>query len=209
MLILDGKPLSYDRAFTHDGIQYPANWLRLASLEEKTAIGISEVADDPTYDQRFYWGVDNPKQLNDQPAVDEDGKELGYTQTGLKTLWSANQGEIAASLLAPSDWRIIKAKETGTNIPSIWKTYRAAVRTACNARQTEIGKAADVPALIELLFGQPTITRQQTDSEGNGVVEPDTITDKDGKTVANPVAGNPVMETVANPAIATAWPTPI
>ena len=203
MLKLDNKPLSYDRAFTHAGIQYPSNWLRLASLEEKQAIGITEVANDPTYDQRFYWGVDNPKQLND--VTDEDGN----TTTGLKTLWSATQGEIAASLLAPSDWRIIKAKETGTNIPSAWKTYRAAVRTACNTRQTEIGNAADVPALIELLFGQPTITRQQTDAEGNGVVEPDTLTDEEGNETANPVAGEPVMETVTNPAIATAWPTPI
>ena len=203
MLILNEKPLSYDRAFTHAGIQYPANWLRLSSLEERNALGITEVANDPTYDQRFYWGVDNPKQLND--VTDEDGN----TTTGLKTLWSATQGEIAASLLAPSDWRIIKAKETGTNIPSTWKTYRAAVRTACNARQTEIGNAADVPALIELLYGAATITQQKKDSEGVGVVEPDTITNEAGETVANPVAGKPVMETVANPAIATAWPTPI
>ena len=206
MLKLDNKPLSYDRAFTHAGIQYPANWLRLASLEEKTALGITEVANDPTYDQRFYWGPSNPKQLDDKTET-VDGVEV--KTTGLKTQWSATQGEIAASLLAPSDWRIIKAKETGTNIPSTWKTYRAAVRTACNTRQTEIGKAADVPALKELLFGQPTVTQQKKDSEGKGVVEPDTITDKDGKTVANPVAGKPVMETVANPAIATAWPTPI
>ena len=161
MLKLDNKPLPYDRAFTHDDIQYPANWLRLASLEEKQAIGITEVADDPWYDQRFYWGIDNPKDLDQ-----------------LKTQWSNTQNEIAASLLAPSDWRIIKAKETGTNIPSAWKTYRAAIRTACNTRQTEIGNAADVPALIELLFGNATVT----DSDGN--------------------------ET-ANPAIATAWPTPI
>ena len=178
MLKLDNKSLSYDRAFTHNDIQYPSNWLRLASLEEKKAIGISEVADEPWFDQRFYWNVDNPKQLNDQPAVDEDGKDLGYTQTGLKTQWSATQAEIAASLLVPSDWRIIKAKETGTNIPSAWKTYRAAVRTACNTRQTEIGNAADVPALKELLFGTATVT----DSEG---------------------------KETANPAIATAWPTPI
>ena len=150
MLKLDNKPLSYDRAFTHAGIQYPANWLRLASFEEKTALGITEVADDPTYDQRFYWGPSNPKQLDDKTET-VDGEEV--KTTGLKTLWSATQGEIAASLLAPSDWRIIKAKETGTNIPSTWKTYRAAVRTACNTRQTEIGNAADVPALKELLFG--------------------------------------------------------
>ena len=201
MLKLDNKPLSYDRAFSHNGIQYPANWLRLSSLEERNALGITEVANDPTYDQRFYWGVDNPKQLDDKTET-VDGEEV--KTTGLKTLWSATQGQIAASLLAPSDWRIIKAKETGTNIPSAWKTYRAAVRTACNTRQTEIGNAADVPALIELLYGAATITQQKKDSEGVDVVEPDTITNEAGETVANPVAGDPVMETVANPAIATA-----
>ena len=192
MLKLDNKPLSYDRAFTHDGIQYPANWLRLSSLEERNALGITEVANDPTYDQRFYWGVDNPKDLTD-----------------LKTQWKATQSQICDSLLSPSDWRVTRAAELGQAVASAWLTYRGAVRSACNTRQTEINAVADVPALIELLFGQPTITRQQTDAEGNGVVEPDTITNEAGETVANPVAGNPVMETVANPAIATAWPTPI
>ena len=192
MLKLNNKPLSYDRAFTHDGVQYPANWLRLSSLEERNALGITEVADAPSWDQRFYWGVDNPKDLD-----------------GLKTQWSDTQTAIAASLLAPSDWRVIKAKETGTNIPSAWKKYRAAIRTACNTRQTEINAVSDVPALKELFFGAATITRQQTDAEGVGVVEPDTITNEEGETVANPVAGDPVMETVTNPALATAWPTPI
>ncbi len=192
MLKLNNKPLSYDRAFTHDGIQYPANWLRLSSLEERNALGITEVANDPTYDQRFYWGVDNPKDLAD-----------------LKTQWKATQSQICDSLLTPSDWRVTRAAELGQAVASAWLTYRGAVRSACNTRQTEINAVADVPALIELLFGQPTITRQQTDAEGVGVVEPDTITNEAGETVANPVAGNPVMETVANPAIATAWPTPI
>lgn len=192
MLKLDGKTLQYDRAFTHEGISYPANWLRLTTLEEKQAIGISEVADNTrSWDQRFYWGVDNPKDLDQ-----------------LKTNWKTQQTDYAASVLSQSDWRVVKAKETGTNIPSTWKTYRAAVRTSCNTRQTEIDACSDVAALKELLFGAATITRQQTDSEGNGVVEPDTIT-VDGEEVTNPVAGQPVMETVANPAIATAWPTPI
>ena len=58
MFILDGKPLSPDVAFTHDGIQYPANWLRLVSTEEREAIGITEEPDPAAYDQRFYWGYD-------------------------------------------------------------------------------------------------------------------------------------------------------
>lgn len=188
MFTVSGQTIQYDRAWTHPdtGVQYPANWLRLTTLAEKQAIGLEEVvATAEAYDQRFYWGADNPKQLND--VTDEDGN----TTTGLKTLWKSTQDQIAASLLAPSDWRIIKAKETSTNIPSAWKTYRAAVRTACNTRQTEIDACSDVAALKELLFGALTVQQQQTDADGNGVVDD---------------YNNAVMETVANPNIATAWP---
>ena len=49
--LLDGKPLAVDVAFTtSNGTQYPANWLRLTTKAEKEAIGITEVADAPTYD---------------------------------------------------------------------------------------------------------------------------------------------------------------
>jgi hypothetical protein len=153
MLQLDGKTLQYDRAFTHNGISYPANWLRLTSLEEKQAIGIVEVPDQPqaVWDQRFYWGVDNPKQLED--VTDDDGN----TTTGLKTLWKQKQNKTAASLLASSDWRVVKASEvTDYTVESEWLTYRAAVRTACNTRQTEIDACADVAALKELIDNPTT-----------------------------------------------------
>ncbi len=143
---------------------------------------IVAVADPVTgvWDQRFYWGVDNPKQLNDEPAVDQDGNELGYTQTGLKTLWKQKQNEIAASLLAPSDWRVIKARETGGQVNIDWFNYRKAVRTTCNTRQAEIDKCADVPALKELLYGSAQI--ESTDDDGNTVM-------------------------IDNPNLATPWPT--
>jgi hypothetical protein len=184
--LADGTKLALDVAFsTPDGVQRPANWLRLSTPRDRELAGITWVADtNNNYDQRFYWGVDNPKQLDD--VTDDDGN----TTTGLKTLWKAKQNEIAASLLAPSDWRVIKAKETSTNIPSAWKTYRAAVRTACNTRQTEIDGCADVAALKELLTGLARI--QQTDDDGNGVVDDD---------------GNAVM--IDNPNLATAWPDPV
>tara|TARA_R100000781_G_scaffold915_3_gene1556 strand:- start:381 stop:533 length:153 start_codon:yes stop_codon:yes gene_type:complete len=35
--------LKLDQPFTSRGIKYPANWLRLATLDEKKAIGIKEV----------------------------------------------------------------------------------------------------------------------------------------------------------------------
>ena len=201
---IGSRALPMDRPWKTETAQYPANWLRLSSTADRAAIGVTWGADEGTWDQRFYWGVDNPKQLDDKTET-VDGVET--TTTGLKTLWKSTQNQIAGTLIAPSDWRIIKAKETSTNIPSAWKTYRAAVRTSCNTRQTEIDACTTVEALKELLFGSATITRQKTDSDGNGVVEPDTIVDDDANEVANPVAGQPVMETVANPNIATAWPT--
>ena len=197
------RKLPLDVAWTDaDGIQRPANWLRLSTERDRELLGITWVAETSNnYDQRFYWGVDNPKQLNDEAILDEDGNDTGEVQTGLKTLWKAKQNEIAASLLAPSDWRVVKVLEVNTSfsaaktaLPTKWQTYRAAVRTACNTRQTEIDNCSDVAALKELLFGSATIEQQQTDDDGNGVVDDD---------------GNAVMETVANPNLATAWPDPV
>jgi hypothetical protein len=164
MFTLNGQRIPYDKAWTHPdtGVQYPANWMRLATLEEKEAIGLVEEADPAiaVWDQRFYWGVDNPKQLED--VTDDDGN----VSTGLKTLWKNKQNEIAASLLAPSDWRVVKELEVNssfsaakTALSADWRTYRAAVRTACNTRQGEIDACADVGALKDLLFGEPaTVT---------------------------------------------------
>ena len=132
MLLLDGKPLSYDRAFTHEGIQYPANWLRLASYEEKTAIGITEVASPPYYDQRFYWGVDNPKELED--ITDEEGN----TTTGLKTLWVSNTKYSAGSLLVTTDWYVVRNSETGVVVPDEVLERRAEIRNYCNEYEAAI-----------------------------------------------------------------------
>ena len=42
---LDGKTLKIDVPFTSRGYKYPATWLRLTTLDEKKAIGITEVPD--------------------------------------------------------------------------------------------------------------------------------------------------------------------
>ena len=218
-----------------EGIQRPANWLKLSTERDRELLGITWVAEtNQVWDQKFYWGYDSdnnliPKQLNDEPAVDEDGNETGETQTGLKTLWKAKQNEIAASLLNDSDKRVIKALDEATTFaefkaakPANYTTYRAAVRTACNTRQAEIDACSDVAALKELLFGSATIEQQQTDADGNGVTETVTfqqqqmdadgngVVDENGEAVLEDVTEErPVMETVANPNIATAWPDPV
>ena len=204
----DGTALKLDLPWTNPttGVQHPANWLRLSTERDRELLGITWVAEtNQVWDQKFYKGYDDdgnliPKRLEDENAVGEDGEAVldadgnQVVDTGLKTLWKAKQNEIAATLLAPSDWRVVKELEVNSSFanartayPSAWMTYRAAVRTACNTRQTEIDNCSDVAALKELLFGSAQI--QQTDDDGNGVVDDD---------------GNAVM--IANPNIATAWP---
>ena len=132
--MLNGQRLPLDIPFTAGDTQYPANWLRISSLEEKQAIGITEVEDPPFYDDRFYWGPGNPKDLD-----------------GLKTLWTTNVNQIAYTLLAQSDWMVTRKAETGTDIPANWATYRSQVRIDCAASRVLITEAVDVEALIAVV----------------------------------------------------------
>ena len=153
---LDGKPLAVDVAFSHNNINYPANWLRLASKTEKEAIGITEEADAPTYDSRFYWGDGTAKALDDVDAKDEDGNLLKdekgnqVVTQGVKSVLKAQEKATAGSLLARYDWYVVRKAEKDTAIPSAITTYRDGVRTACNTRETEIDNCADTAALVTL-----------------------------------------------------------
>jgi hypothetical protein len=163
-----------DTPFTIDGTSYPANWLRLTTLAEKQAVGIEEVADvTTTYDDRFYWGVDNPKLLNDREESDEDGnpmyvKVLGVVDgepamvdsterlvtKGLKSNWTAQVKDTANKLLAQTDWMVIRKAERDVAIPTATATYRAAVITECSRLVAAIAGASDIEAFIAVVTTQ-------------------------------------------------------
>ena len=113
MFQLNGNPISIDSEQIINGVRYPH--LRDPALREQ--LGIVEVADPEQYDQRFYWGVGNPKLLNDREEVDEDGnpmyvKVLGEVNgqpamvdstdrlvtKGLKSQWTAQVKQTAGSM---------------------------------------------------------------------------------------------------------------
>jgi len=154
--LLNGKPLAVDVPFTVGDIHYPANWLRLSTAKEKKDLGITEVADDPVYDSRFYWGDGTAKALDDVDAKDEDGNLLRNEDgsqmviLGVKSVLKAQEKVTAGSLLAKYDWYVIRKAETSKAIPTTIKTYRTAVRTACLTRETEIDNCADTAALVTL-----------------------------------------------------------
>ena len=211
---IGSRALPLDIPWEYNDVQYPANWLRLSSSQDRAMLGISWTADGAAaqgWDQRFFWGVGNPKQLDDKTET-VDGVEV--KTTGLKTQWKAQQDQIASTLLAPSDWRVVKELEVNssfaaakTAFPTTWQTYRAAVRTSCNTRQTEIDACKTVDALKELLFGASMIVKtkeqQQTDADGNGVVDSD---DKPVMETVNDLDSDGNVQMIVNPAIATAWP---
>ena len=174
---LNGNPLPVDVPFTvgtgEDAVNYPANWLRLSTADEKTAIGITEVADAPTYDSRFYWGDGTAKTLTDTNAVDENGDPIldengdQVVTLGVKSVLKAQEKVTAGCLLARYDWYVIRKSEKSTAIPSAITTYRDGVRTACNTRETEIDNCADTAALVTLYSnkedGTPNMTAYPTD----------------------------------------------
>ena len=153
---LDGNPLAVDVAFSHNDINYPANWLRLSTADEKTALGITEVADAATFDNRFYWGDGTAKKLTDTNEVDENGDPVldsngdQVVTLGVKSVLKAQEKVTAGSLLARYDWYVVRKAEKSTAIPSIISTYRDAVRTVCNTRETEIDACSDTAALVTL-----------------------------------------------------------
>ena len=153
---LDGNRLAVDVAFSHNDINYPANWLRLSTADEKTAIGITEVADDPVFDSRFYNGDGSAKTLADTNEVDENGDPVldfngdQVVTLGVKSVLKAQEKTTAGSLLSKYDWYVVRKAEKSTAIPTAITTYRDAVRTACDTRETEIDACADTAALVTL-----------------------------------------------------------
>ena len=167
--LLDGKPLAVDAPFTVGDINYPANWLRLSTAQEKKDLGVTEVADDPVYDSRFYTGDGTAKALDDVDAKDEEGNLLKNPDgsqmviKGVKSELKAQEKVTAGTLLAPYDWYVVRKAEKSTAIPSSISTFRDGVRTACDTREKEIDACSDTAALVILYSnkedGTPNMTQ--------------------------------------------------
>ena len=175
MYKVNNKPLPLDRAFTLGDIQYPANFLRLATEAEKAALGITWETEPARADDRFYWNgdINNPKAMADREEVDEDGnpmyvKVLGEVDgepamvdseerlvtKGLKSNWVAQVKDTAGKLLAQTDWMVIRKAERDVAIPSDVVTKRAAIVTEADRLEVAINACDNVAALISVVSTQ-------------------------------------------------------
>jgi hypothetical protein len=177
MFLLNNQPLPVDTPFTANEISYPANWLRLASAEEKAAIGITEVADiDMNFDNRFYWSKDLPKALEDKEEVDQDGNPL-YVKVldktdpenpqmvdsdkplitrGLKYQFIQQVKQTAGSILSQTDWMVIRKAERDVAIPTATVAYRASVVAKAEELEIAIKAVTTVEELASLDLSFPS-----------------------------------------------------
>jgi hypothetical protein len=165
------------RKLVINDIRYSTKIYSLWSEAEKKAIGLYEVEYDNTNRKDEEWYINTNQTLaydssgdkvtasygtstaraiadvnevddNGDPLLDSDGDQI--ITKGLKTIKKRMIDLQCAGILQPSDWMVIRAKETGATLNAGWKTWRASVRTKCNSMQTQIDGAANVDALATL-----------------------------------------------------------
>ena len=178
MFVLNGKPLALDRAFTHDGIQYPSRWLRLASPEDRASIGIEEQAEPPVWDQRFYWGYA------------EDGSLIEKDLQQLKEQWIAQVKQTANSLLAQTDWAITRASDpsSGKAVSASVLEERGRIRAKSDEKELAIEEAETVGDLAAYLTSQDFVSW----AEEQPLITGDTFT-IDGITSGTVLSGEAVF----------------
>jgi hypothetical protein len=150
---LNNKTLQADRGFTHNGIQYPRNWLKLSSQGDRDAIGITWEADPVRADDRYYWDgdVNNPKALDN---VDEvvDGETT--TTYGLKHTMTAQVKDTAGKLLATTDWYITRQVERQVPVPPKVTAKRQAIVQESERLEISIKAITTVEELINVMNTQ-------------------------------------------------------
>ena len=170
-LIVDGsinRIFKVPTAFKHPttGIQYPRNWLTLASDSEKASVGFIEVTYSGSHkDGEYYNNSESAAVYNASAGTvvitkSSTAKNLADLKAYKKTLSSSG----AYSSLQSTDWYVVRKEEIGTAIPSNVTAYRTATRLVCNSLNTAITNASDIDALAALY------------SNATGISDPDNFT---------------------------------
>lgn len=163
------------RGITKDGVQHPRNIFTQWSKSDLAAIGIKP-ARITSVDQRYY---DTGELTWDTSGAEAVGTyaTTAKSTASLKANMVSDVNAIAASHLANSDWMSIREADGGTAVPSAWATYRTALRTTANDKETEINALADLDAIKAYRAHPVTYTRKTYNSETEAWGSPNVTTD--------------------------------
>ena len=124
--------------------------------------GAKEIIDGNREDERFYWVtfgsysvgetyvtrnyVNTAKALEDVTETPEGGEPI--TTQGLKSNYIVQFKQTANSLLAQSDWTVIRKAERNVDIPADVAAKRAAILAECDRLTAAVTAAQDMPSFI-------------------------------------------------------------
>jgi len=146
------------REMVIDGVRYPKQIFKDADFLAE--LGITSYTPEPVADQRYYWNTtDNPKDVD----------------TLKKGMVSKVKIQVGAKL-SQTDWMVVRASEGGTAVPSDVATYRTAIRTEGNTKETEINALTTIDDVIAYENASYTEVRKvkHTDDEGVETYGPET-----------------------------------
>ena len=136
----EGRTLPMDKAFSHNNISFPANWLRLSTPADKEAQGISWVT--PEEPPVVRAPLDREKADGIDRAKDTAGK-----------------------LLAQSDWMVIASVERSRVVADDWAEYRAAVIAEADRLESQYSAAESYEALDAIVQNWPINPDEQAERD--------------------------------------------
>jgi len=174
------KTIREHKSWTDDnGITHPKNW-HIWSAADKEAAGLVEIIPDSPPDSRLYnWSQNadgtissTAKPLEDVNEVDENGDPLldddgvQVVTLGVKSALKAEVKAQQGSLLAQTDWAVVRKSEKNTAIPNDISTWRDAIRTKATAMEEAIDGADDTAAVAALFVTYTTEDDGSTTKSG-------------------------------------------
>jgi len=128
------------------GTRHPKTW-HTWTAEEKKAKGITSVILQSFPDQRLY----DSRHADDGSVVSTPRALDG--ERGVKASLIAMVKQQQASLLAQTDWAIVRKADTGNKaVPTNIQTYRDAIRSKATEMETAIANAANTDAVAALFL---------------------------------------------------------
>ena len=153
-LIVDGSVNQVFRvptAFKHPktGIQYPRNWLNLATAQEKKDAGFIELTFSGTdKDDKYYINSES------SPVYDASAGTVTITKSNtarnvavLQTSFKESITQKAWTNLGETDWYVTRKSEISTAIPAKITAFRTATRLVANSHKTAVDNCTTVDEL--------------------------------------------------------------
>ena len=136
----EGRALPLDKAFSHNNISFPANWLRVSTSADKEAQGIS-------------WVTPEEPPVVRAPLDREKSDGI------------ARAKDTAGKMLAQSDWMVIASVDRDRAVAEDWAEYRAAVIAEADRLEGQYSTAESYEAIDAIVQNWPINPDEQAERD--------------------------------------------